>query len=62
MQGIKLNPQFTNKTHGAARLPVFEAAEVSQAESSCPFRATCGSSHCDGDWTKPDCPGAERGM
>lgn len=62
MQATELNSLSTNKTLGTARPPVFEATEVSQAVSSCPFRATCGSPRCDGDWTKPDCPGSKKGM
>ncbi len=62
MRATELNSLSTNKTTGFGRPLVFEAAEVSEAVSSCPFRATCGSPRCDGDWTTPNCPGGKKGM
>jgi len=39
------------------------ACDIADSEHGaffCPFRATCKSPICKGDWSKPDCPGSRR--
>lgn len=61
MRATELDRAIGKNAPGFVRTHGFEAVQALDAVSSCPFRVSCGSPRCDGDWTKPDCPGSNKG-